>query len=139
MINPELMNLLETKDVVDNLIDSVKYQLEKFQNVTKTTEGRDWYNELPQIVKEKFDNYKTDYEKLLWILRQSNEERQNEMRKGYYYWRLLKSASLTYRKDLAEYDEQLNQDFNLKETDAISNNLVLHRCIELLDKHVVEN
>lgn len=139
MINPELMNLLETQDNLDILGDSVRYQLEKFQNVQKTNEGRDWYMELPQIVKEKFDNYQKDYEKLSGILQLSPDEIINEMKKGYYFWRLLRSACNTYRNDLAEYDQQLNQEFNLKETSAISDNPILNQCIEILDKHVVEN
>lgn len=139
MINPELMNLLETQDNLDILGDSVRYQLEKFQNVQKTNEGRDWYMELPQIVKEKFDNYQKDYEKLSGILQLSPDEIINEMKKGYYFWRLLHSACNTYRNDLAEYDQQLNQEFNLKETSAISDNPILNQCIEILDKHVVEN
>lgn len=139
MINPDLMNLLETQDNLDILADSVKYQLEKFQNVQKTNEGRDWYLELPQIIKEKFDNYLEDYEKLSRILKLSQEEIVNEMKKGYYFWRLLRSACNTYRNDLAEYDQQLFQEFNLKETSAISDNSVLNQCIEVLDKHVIES
>lgn len=139
MINPDLMNLLETQDNLDILADSVKYQLEKFQNVQKTNEGRDWYLELPQIIKEKFDNYLEDYEKLSRILKLSQEEIVNEMKKGYYFWRLLRSACNTYRNDLAEYDQQLFQEFNLKETSAISDNPVLNQCIEVLDKHVIES
>jgi hypothetical protein len=139
MINPDLMNLLETQDNLDILADSVKYQLEKFQNVQKTNEGRDWYLELPQIIKEKFDNYLEDYEKLSRILKLSQEEIVNEMKKGYYFWRLLHSACNTYRNDLAEYDQQLFQEFNLKETSAISDNAVLNQCIEVLDKHVIES
>ena len=139
MINPDLMNLLETQDNLDILADSVKYQLEKFQNVQKTNEGRDWYLELPQIIQEKFDNYLEDYEKLSGILKQTQEEIVNEMKKGYYFWRLLRSACNTYRNDLAEYDQQLFQEFNLKETSAISDNSVLNQCIEVLDKHVIES
>lgn len=139
MINPELMKLLETRDNVDIIVDSVSYQLEKFQNVTNTTEGRDWYHELPKIIKEKFDNYKTDYEKLGIILKQTDEEITGEMKKGYYYWRLIKSACQTYRNDLVEYDQQLSMEFNLKETTAISNNSVLNQCIEVLNQCVVED
>jgi hypothetical protein len=57
MINPELMNLLETNDILDILRESVAYQLQKISNVEKTSEGRDWYQELPAIVKAKFDGH----------------------------------------------------------------------------------
>ena len=77
MINPELLRLLETNNTLDVLKDSVSYQLQKLSNVEKTSEGRDWYAELPQIVKEKFDNYKEDYEKLSRIL--DSEKIQEEM------------------------------------------------------------
>ncbi len=133
------MKLLETKDIMDVLADAVTYQLEKFQNVQKTSEGRDWYQELPKIIKEKFDNYQADYENLSRIMKMSKEEITNEMRKGYYYWRLLRSACNTFRNDLSEYDQQLYQEFNLKETSAISDNPSLNQCIEVLDKHAIEN
>ncbi len=139
MINPKLVKLLETIDVLDIMKDSVVYQLQKIQNVEKTAEGRDWYNELPQIVREKFDNYKTDYENLSGILKSEHEQIKTEMNKGYYYWRLIRSACNTYRNDLIEYDDQLNQDFNLKSTDAISDNAALNECIGILDKHVTED
>ncbi|RMW35675.1 MAG: hypothetical protein EA443_02145 [Nitrosopumilus sp.] len=131
------MRLLETNNTLDVLKDSVSYQLQKLNNVEKTNEGRDWYAELPQIVKEKFDNYKEDYEKLSRIL--DSEKIQEEMNKGYYYWRLLRSACNTYRNDLKEYDLQLSQEFNLQETKAISENESLDECIGVLEHHVVEN
>ena len=137
MINPELLRLLETNDVLDVLRDSVSYQLQKLSNVEKTSEGRDWYAELPTIVKEKFDNYKADYEKLTRIL--ESDDLKDEMNKGYYYWRLMRSACNTYRNDLKEYDLQLNQEFNLQETQAISENTLLDECIGTLEHHVVEN
>ena len=133
------MRLLETNDDLDILRDSVEYQLQKIQNVERTSEGRDWYYELPPIVRTKIDSYKTDYEHLSRILKQEQEQIKNEMNKGYYYWRLLRSACNTYRNDLIEYDQQLNQEFNLKETEAISNNSVLAECIRVLDQHVTEN
>jgi len=138
MINPELMELLEKNDVLDILIESVAYQMLKIHNVDKTTEGRDWYHELPPIVKDKFDNYKKDYETLSGILALEHEQIKNEMNKGYYYWRLLRSACTTYRNDLVEYDQQLIQEFNLPETEAISDNSVLNECIGVLDKHAIE-
>ena len=138
MINPELMKLLETNDVLDILRDSVAYQLQKIHNVERTGEGRDWHQELPSIVRAKFDNYKVDYEHLSRILKLDHEQTKAEMNKGYYYWRLLRSACNTYRNDLAEYDQQLNQEFNLKETEAISDNTVLNKCIIILDQHVIE-
>ena len=137
MINPELLRLLETNNTLDVLKDSASYQLQKLSNVEKTSEGRDWYAELPQIVKEKFDNYKEDYEKLSRIL--NSDRMQEEMNKGYYYWRLLRSACNTYRNDLKEYDLQLSQEFNLQETKAISENESLDECIGVLEHHVVEN
>jgi hypothetical protein len=139
VIHPELMALLETIDVLDVLKDSVSYQMQKIQGVEKTTEGRDWYQELPLIVREKFDNYKTDYEHLSGILQQEKEQIKTEMNKGYYYWRLLHSACNTYRNDLVEYDQQLNQEFNFKETEAISDNEILNECIVVLAQHVVED
>jgi len=60
------------------------------------------------------------------------------MNKGYYYWRLLRSACHTYRNDLIEYDQQLSQEFNLQATEAISDNAVLNDCIEVLDQHAIE-
>lgn len=139
MINPELMKLLDSIDIVDIFRDAVKYQLEKIENVSKSSEGRDWYQELPQIVKEKFDNYKKDYEHLNLVLKSDSEKITVEMNKGYYYWRLIRSACNTYRNDLKDYDLQLFQEFNLKETDAISDNTVLNKCIGILEQHVVEN
>jgi len=138
MINPELMELLEKNDILDILTDSVAYQLQKINNVEKTNEGRDWYQELPQIVKEKFDNYKKDYENLVRILALEHEQVHDQMNKGYYYWRLLRSACTTYRNDLVEYDQQLILEFNLPETEAISDNSVLNECIGVLDKHAIE-
>jgi len=139
VINPELMALLEKNDVLDVLKDSVAYQMQKIYNVEKTNEGRDWYQELPQIVRAKFDNYKTDYGHLFRIFELEQEQMKNEMNKGYYYWRLLLSACNTYRNDLVECDQQLSQEFNLKVTEAISDNITLNECIGVLDKHVVEN
>lgn len=133
------MKLLETKDVLNILKDSVSYQLQKIHNIETTTEGRDWYRELPQIVREKFDNYKVDYEHLSRVLELEHEQIKNEMNKGYYYWRLLRSACNTYRNDSVEYDTQLNQEFNLKETEAISDNEVLDKCIGVLGQHVIES
>ena len=138
MINPELMKLLESIDILDIIRDSVRYQLQKINNVGKTSEGRDWYQELPEIIKEKFDNYKTDYEHLSFVLKSEQEKIRLEMNKGYYYWRLIRSACTTYRNDLMDYDQQLLQEFNLKETEAISDNEVLNKCIGVLEQHVVE-
>jgi hypothetical protein len=138
MINPDLMKLLETNDVLDILKDSVTYQMQKIHGVEKTSEGREWHREVPQIAREKFDNYKTDYEHLSRILKLEQEKIKNEMNKGYYYWRLLRSACNTYRNDLMEYDHQLNQEFNLNETDAISDNKILNECVGVLDQHVIE-
>ncbi|MDX1596459.1 MAG: hypothetical protein R3327_05910 [Nitrosopumilaceae archaeon] len=139
MINPELMELLESNDVLDVLQDSVSYQIEKLENIEKTTEGQDWYRSLPQITKEKINNYKTDYLYLSHILKSSHEEIVSEMKKGYYFWRLLKSACITYQNDLIEYDQQLLDEFALKPTNAISNNSVLGKCIGIFEKHVIEN
>lgn len=138
MINPELMELLEKNDVLDVLVNSVAYQLQKINNVEKTDEGRNWYRELPQMIKEKIDNYKTDYENLSRILALDHEQMKNEMNKGYYFWRLLRSACTTYRNDLVDYDQQLALEFNLPETEAISDNSVLNECVGVLDKHVIE-
>ncbi|MFB5636289.1 MAG: hypothetical protein ACE5RB_06630 [Nitrosopumilus sp.] len=138
MINPELMELLEKNDVLDVLVNSVAYQLQKINNVEKTDEGRNWYRELPQMIKEKIDNYKTDYENLSRILTLDHEQMKNEMNKGYYFWRLLRSACTTYRNDLVDYDQQLALEFNLPETEAISDNSVLNECVGVLDKHVIE-
>ena len=139
MINPELMRLLESIDVLEIIRDSISYQIQKIHNVEKTSDGRDWYQELPQIVKEKFDNYKNDFEHLSLILKSEPEKITTEMNKGYYYWRLIRSACITYRNDLADYDQQLFHEFNLKETEAISDNVVLNKCIGVLEQHVVEN
>ena len=103
MINPDLMKLLKTDDVLNILKDSVTYQMQKIHGVEKTSEGREWHREIPQIAREKFDNYKTDYEQLFSIFKLGQEEIKNEMNKGYYYWRLLHSACNTYRNDLIEY------------------------------------
>ena len=138
MINPVLMELLEKNDVLDIFTSSVTYQLQKIHNVEKTNEGRDWYLELPSIIKDKFDNYRTDYEKFSKILTLEHEQIQNEMNKGYYYLRLLRSACITYHNDLVDYDQQLIEEFNLPETEAISNNSVLNECIAILDQHVIE-
>ena len=133
------MKLLDSNDILDILCDSVNYQLQKFHNIEKTSEGRDWYHELPKIVKEKVDNYKTDYEYLSLILKSDLKRVISEMSKGYYYWRLIRSACLTYRNDLTDYDQQLFQEFNLKQTEAISDNVVLNKCIGILEQHVIEN
>ncbi len=138
MIHPDLMKLLEANDVLEILNDSVAYQLQKINSVEKTNDGRDWYSELPSIIKEKFDNYKTDYETLSGILKLDHEQLKNEMNKGYYYWRLLRSACNTYRNDLVEYDQQLSTEFNLQETEAISNNSILNECIVVLNQHEIE-
>jgi len=138
MINPELLKLLETIDVLDVLVDSVLCQLQKIQNVQRTNEGRDWYDELPKIVRGKFDSYKEDYEHLSQILKLDPMQIRTEMNKGYYYWRLLRSACHTYRNDLVEYDRQLSQEFNLQETEAISDNVVLNDSIGILDQHAIE-
>lgn len=132
------MKLLETSDVLDVLGDSVSYQLQKIHNVQRTNEGRDWYDKLPKIVRGKFDSYREDYEHLSIILKLEPEQIRAEMNKGYYYWRLLRSACHTYRNDLVEYDRQLSQEFNLQETEAISGNIVLNDCIEVLDQHAIE-
>ena len=139
MINTELLHLLETNDSLDILRDSVSYQLQKLNNVEKTSEGRDWHSEMPSMVREKFDNYKEDYEKLFRILNSEPQEMSAEMNKGYYYWRLMRSACKTYRDDLKEYDMQLNQEFNFQETQAISENNLLEECIGTLERHTVEN
>ncbi|WP_297473992.1 hypothetical protein [Nitrosopumilus sp.] len=138
MINSELLKLLETSDVLNMLDDSVSYQLQKIQNVQRTNEGRDWYDELPKIVRGKFDSYKEDYEHLSQILKLESEQMRVEMNKGYYFWRLLRSACHTYRNDLIEYDQQLSQEFYLPETEAISDNAVLNDCIGVLDQHAIE-
>ena len=132
------MKLLETNNVLDTLRDSVAYQLQKLQNIDRTSEGRDWYQELPQIVKAKLDNYKVDYEELARILKLEDEQIKSEMKKGYYYWRLLRSACNTYRNDLTEYDQQLSQEFNLQKTEAISDNTVLDDCVKVLEEHAIE-
>ena len=133
------MEMLESNDALDVFRDAVSYQIEKLANVEKTTDGQDWYRSLPQITKEKLDNYKTDYSRLYHTLKGNNEEIVSEMKKGYYFWRLLKSACITYRNDLIEYDQQLLDEFALKPTNAISNNPVLNKCIGIFEQHVVEN
>jgi len=132
------MKLLDSIDILDIIRDSMSYQLQKIRNVEKSSEGRDWYQELPQIIREKFDNYKTDYEHLSFILKSEPEKIRSEMNKGYYYWRLVRSACITYRNDLSDYDAQLFQEFGLKETEAISDNMVLDKCIGILEQHVIE-
>lgn len=138
MINPDLMKLLDSFDTLEILRDSVKYQLEKMQNVEKSTDGKEWHEELPQIVREKFDNYRKDYEKLSLVLKSEIAEITSKMNEGYYYWRLLRSACATYRNDLIEYDQQLIHEFNLKETKEISNNSTLNHCLGVLEQHVIE-
>ena len=139
MINPQLMELLDTKDTLDILKDSVVYQLQKMQNVEKTTDGKEWYQDLPQIVKDKFNDYKEAYENISSILKSDHYVMLNEMNKGYYYWRLLRSSCNTYQNDLIEFEQQLVQEFNLKETKAISNNEILKNCIKVLTEHAVED
>lgn len=138
MINPQLMNLLDTNDTLDILKDSVAYQLQKMHNVEKTTDGKEWYQDLPQIVKDKFNDYKEAYENISRILKSDHHIMVNEMNKGYYYWRLLRSSCSTYQNDLIEFEQQLVQEFNFKETKAISDNEVLRDCIKVLTEHAVE-
>ena len=139
MINPNLVKLLDSIETMDIIRDSVEYQLQKIQNMQKSVEGKEWYEELPNIIKEKFDNYKVDYEKLSLILKTGIIDMTYELKKGYYYWRLIHSACSTYSNDLVEYDKQLSQEFNLKETDAISENEALNNCLGILEQHVVED
>jgi hypothetical protein len=138
MINPQLMSLLDTNDTLDILKDSVAYQLQKMHNVEKTTDGKEWYQDLPQIVKDKFNDYKEAYENISRILKSDHHIMVNEMNKGYYYWRLLRSSCSTYQNDLIEFEQQLVQEFNFKETKAISDNEVLKDCIKVLTEHAVE-
>ncbi|HET9008929.1 MAG TPA: hypothetical protein VFN17_02285 [Nitrosarchaeum sp.] len=138
MINPQLMSLLDTNDTLDILKDSVAYQLQKMHNVEKTTDGKEWYQDLPQIVKDKFNDYKEAYENISRILKSDHHIMVNEMNKGYYYWRLLRSSCSTYQNDLIEFEQQLVQEFNFKETKAISDNEVLRDCIKVLTEHAVE-
>jgi hypothetical protein len=63
----------------------------------------------------------------------------NQMNKGYYYWRLLRSSCNTYQNDLIEFDQQLVQEFNFKETKAISNNETLQDCVKVLTEHAIED
>ena len=137
MINPQFIKLLDANDVLDVLKDSVTCQLQKICGVEKTSEDKEWHSEIPQIAREKFDNYKTDYEHLSRIFKLEQEEINNEMSKGHYYWRLLCSACNTYRNDLTGYDHHLNQEFNLKEADAISDNEILNECVGVLDQRVI--
>ena len=139
MINPELMKLLDSIDSINAIQDSVSYQLQKMQSVEKNVEGKEWFDELPQIIKEKFSNYLEDYKKLEVILKSENTQIHAELNKGYYYWRLIRSACSTYNNDLGEYDKQLYQEFNLKETKVISDNDVLNKCLGILEQHVVED
>ncbi|HEY4680971.1 MAG TPA: hypothetical protein VIH04_06880 [Nitrosarchaeum sp.] len=139
MINPQLMDLLDTNDTLDILKDSVAYQLQKMQNVEKTADGKEWYQDLPQIVRDKFNDYKEAYENISKILKSDHHVMLNEMNKGYYYWRLLRSSCNTYQNDLIEFEQQLVQEFNFKETKAISNNEVLQDCIKVLTEHAVED
>lgn len=132
------MSLLDTNDTLDILKDSVAYQLQKMHNVEKTTDGKEWYQDLPQIVKDKFNDYKEAYENISRILKSDHHIMVNEMNKGYYYWRLLRSSCSTYQNDLIEFEQQLVQEFNFKETKAISDNEVLRDCIKVLTEHAVE-
>jgi len=133
------MDLLDTNDTLDILKDSVAYQLQKMQSVEKTADGKEWYQDLPQIVKDKFNDYKEAYENISKILKSDHHVMLNEMNKGYYYWRLLRSSCNTYQNDLIEFEQQLVQEFNFKETKAISNNEVLQDCIKVLTEHAVED
>ncbi|GKS66897.1 hypothetical protein YTPLAS73_04440 [Nitrosarchaeum sp.] len=139
MINPKLMDLLDNIDTLDILRDSTVYQLQKMQNVEKTLDGKDWYQDLPQIVKNKFNDYKEAYASILGILKSDHQIMLKEMNKGYYYWRLLRSACNTYQNDLVEFDQQLVEEFNFKETKAISNNEILKNCLKVLIEHAVED
>ena len=133
------MDLLDTNNTLDILKDSVAYQLQKMQSVEKTADGKEWYQDLPQIVKDKFNDYKEAYENISRILKSDHHVMLNEMNKGYYYWRLLRSSCNTYQNDLIEFEQQLVQEFNLKETKAISNNEILKNCIKVLTEHAVED
>ena len=139
MINPQLLALLDTNDTLDILKDSVAYQLQKMQNVEKTIDGKDWYQDLPQIVKDKFNDYKEAYENISRILKSERSEMLSQMNKGYYYWRLLRSSCSTYQNDLIEFDQQLVEEFSFKETNAISNNEILQDCVKVLTEHAVED
>jgi len=139
MINPQLLALLDTADTLDVLRDSVSYQLQKMQNIEKTNDGREWYQDLPQIIKNKFLDYKEAYENLSRILKLERSSMLIEMNKGYYYWRLLRSSCTTYHDDLIEFDQQLSDEFNFKITKAISNNDLLEDCIKVLVAHAVED
>jgi hypothetical protein len=139
MINPQLMELLDTIDTLDVLRDSVAYQLQKMQNVEKTTEGKEWYQDLPQIIKNKFNDYKEAYENILRILKSDHQTIVKEMNKGYYFWRLLRSSCYTYQNDLIGFEQQLVDEFNFKETKAISDNEILKECIKVLSEHAVED
>ena len=139
MINPQLLALLDTNDTLDILKDSVAYQLQKMQNVEKTTDGKDWYQGLPQIIKDKFNDYKEAYENISRILKSERSEMLNQMNKWYYYWRLLRSSCSTYQNDLIEFDQQLVEEFSFKETKAISNNEILQDCVKVLTEHAVED
>ncbi|MBS3922161.1 MAG: hypothetical protein KGZ37_03315 [Nitrosarchaeum sp.] len=133
------MALLDTNDTLDILKDSVVYQLQKMQNVEKTIDGKDWYQDLPQIVKDKFNDYKEAYENISRILKLERSEMLNQMNKGYYYWRLLRSSCNTYQNNLIEFDQQLVEEFSFKETKAISNNEILQDCVKILTEHAVED
>jgi len=139
MINQQLLALLDTNDTLDILKDSVVYQLQKMQNVEKTIDGKDWYQDLPQIVKDKFNDYKEAYENISRILKLERSEMLNQMNKGYYYWRLLRSSCNTYQNNLIEFDQQLVEEFSFKETKAISNNEILQDCVKILTEHAVED
>lgn len=58
--------------------------MQKINNVEKSSEGQGWYQELPQIVKGKFDNYKSNYEHLSRIFKLEYVQIKSEMNKGYY-------------------------------------------------------
>ena len=45
------MNLPDSNDTLDILKDSVAYQLQKMQNVEKTLDEKDWYQDLCKLSK----------------------------------------------------------------------------------------
>ena len=139
MINPILTDLLSNNDVLDVLKLAVTHQIKKMQNMDKTEEGREWKQDIPDVIKTKFDEYLKDFVKLSLILEEEQDTILDRMNKGYYYWRLLRSACNTYQIDLKEYDMQLFQEFSLKNTKGISDNDVLKKCISVLEEHADED
>lgn len=89
--------------------------------------------------KDKFNDYKEAYENISRILKLGRSEMLNQMNKGYYYWRLLRSSCNTYQNDLIDFDQQLVEEFSFKETKAISNNEILQDCVKVLTEHAVED